>query len=93
MSSAEQAAQITNTYRKAIELTYDRLRSDMRAIAAEAEHAAEAAGDAYHTELARIADTEAQQRAQAHQQANDDREHALAMFTQATAELQAGGPI
>lgn len=87
MGNAQLAAQATNNYRQAVELSYSALRSDLRSIAAEADHAAEVAGDTYHAELARIADTEAEARAAAHQQANDARAAALTIFTQATAEL------
>lgn len=93
MGNAQQAALIANTYRKSIELTYSRLRADLRAIADEADQAAEAAGDAYHNELARIADAEGQQRAQAQQQASDDRAHALQLFTEQTAQLQQQGAL
>lgn len=82
--TAEQTAQAINTYRQATEQAFSQLRADLRAIADQADRAAELAGDAYHTELQQIADTEATNRATAHHRCEDARAAALAMFTQAT---------
>jgi hypothetical protein len=92
MPNAELAAQAVNTYRQATEQAFATLRYDLRAIADTAEREAELAGDAYHTELAGIADREGEQRAAAHQRCNDARAAALAVFTEATAPLHSGGP-
>jgi hypothetical protein len=92
MDNAGLAAEAVNTYRQATELVYRQLRTDLRAIADQADHAAELAGDTYHQELSEIADSEGRMRAEAHQRAAAAREAALAAFTAASAELQSGGP-
>lgn len=92
MSNAQQAEAAVAAYRVAVEQSYANLRRTLAAIAEQADVDATAAGDAYHLELQRIADTEAQQRAQAHQAANNARASALAEFTAIAGELQQGGP-
>ena len=92
MSNAQQAEAAVAVYRVAVEQSYADLRRNLSAIAEQADVDANAAGDRYHLELQRIADTEAQQRAQAHQAANNARAEALAEFTAIAGELQSGGP-
>lgn len=92
MSNAQQAEAAVAAYRVKVEQSYADLRRTMAAIAEQADTDANAAGDAYHLELQRIADTEAQQRAQAHQTAENARASALAELTATVGELQSGGP-
>jgi hypothetical protein len=92
MANAELAAQAVNTYRQSTEQAFAQLRADLRAIADQADHAAEVAGDTYHAELAAIAQTEGEQRAAAHRKCEQAREAALSLFTSAAGELQQGGP-
>lgn len=91
MSNAELAADAVNAYRMATQRAYVQLRDRLRLIADEADAASELAGDAYHAEIQRIADTEAEHRAAAHQQCNVDRDAALSAFTQATSGLTLEG--
>lgn len=92
MGNAQQAEAAVAAYRVKVEQSYAELRRNMAAIAEQADFDANAAGDAYHAELQRISDTEAQQRAQAYQAANNARAEALTEFTAIAGELASGGP-